>query len=52
MGVQSLWQLLEPVGRRVNIEAIANKKLAVGVCHVPSVQIVRFCCLWLPVQMA
>lgn len=30
MGVHGLWQLLEPVGRRVNIEAIANKRLAVG----------------------
>jgi DNA excision repair protein ERCC-5 len=29
MGVQGLWTLLEPVGRRVNIEAIANKRLAV-----------------------
>ena len=31
MGVQSLWTLLEPVGRRINIEALANKRLAVGV---------------------
>lgn len=30
MGVKGLWELLEPVGRRVNIEAIANKRLAVG----------------------
>ncbi len=30
MGVKGLWTLLEPVGRRVNIEAISNKKLAVG----------------------
>ena len=30
MGVHSLWSLLEPVGRRVNIEAISNKRLAVG----------------------
>jgi DNA excision repair protein ERCC-5 len=30
MGVQGLWTLLEPVGRRVNIEAIANKRLAIG----------------------
>jgi hypothetical protein len=30
MGVQSLWTLLEPCGRRVNIEALTNKKLAVG----------------------
>lgn len=29
MGVQGLWQLLEPVGRRVNIETISNKRLAV-----------------------
>lgn len=32
MGVQGLWALLEPVGRRVNIEAISNKRLAVGKC--------------------
>ena len=24
--------MLEPVGRRVNIETVANKKLAVGAC--------------------
>ena len=30
MGVQGLWILLEPVGRRVNIEALTNKRLAVG----------------------
>lgn len=30
MGVQGLWTLLEPVGRRINIEAIQNKRLAVG----------------------
>lgn len=30
MGVTGLWELLEPVGRRVNIEAISNKRLAVG----------------------
>lgn len=29
MGVQDLWSLLEPVGRRINIEAVANKKLAI-----------------------
>eukprot|EP00798_Chlamydomonas_sp_ICE-L_P030427 gene30427-35434_t len=29
MGVQNLWPLLEPVGRRVNIESIQNKKLAI-----------------------
>eukprot|EP00891_Asterochloris_glomerata_P008709 jgi/Astpho2/8709/gw1.00128.118.1_t len=29
MGVHQLWSLLEPVGRRVNIEALRNKKLAV-----------------------
>ena len=34
MGVQGLWTLLEPCGRRINIEAISNKKLAVGGwCH-------------------
>ena len=30
MGVKGLWPLLEPVGRRVNIEALTNKCLAVG----------------------
>lgn len=30
MGVHGLWPLLEPVGRRINIEAITNKRLAVG----------------------
>lgn len=27
---QGLWTVLEPVGRRVNIETVANKKLAIG----------------------
>ena len=31
MGVTGLWQLLEPVGRRVNIETLTNKRLAIGV---------------------
>ena len=30
MGVKGLWPLLEPVGRRISIEALANKRLAVG----------------------
>jgi hypothetical protein len=30
MGVKDLWQLLEPVGRRVNIETLTNKRLAIG----------------------
>lgn len=30
MGVKNLWQLLEPVGRRISIEALQNKRLAVG----------------------
>lgn len=34
MGVKDLWQLLEPVGRRINIEALTNKQLAVGAFHV------------------
>eukprot|EP00775_Hariotina_reticulata_P011344 gene11344-11493_t len=29
MGVQGLWTLLEPVGRRIDIQAISNKRLAV-----------------------
>ncbi|KAK9830500.1 hypothetical protein WJX72_012105 [[Myrmecia] bisecta] len=29
MGVHGLWPLLEPVGRRINIEALTNKRLAV-----------------------
>ena len=34
MGVKGLWPLLEPVGRRVNIEALTNKRLAVGMHHM------------------
>jgi hypothetical protein len=30
MGVTGLWPLLEPVGRRVNIETLAGKKVAIG----------------------
>lgn len=29
MGVKGLWPLLEPMGRRVNIESLAGKRLAV-----------------------
>eukprot|EP00252_Welwitschia_mirabilis_P021245 TRINITY_DN5382_c0_g1_i1.p1 TRINITY_DN5382_c0_g1~~TRINITY_DN5382_c0_g1_i1.p1 ORF type:complete len:1520 (-),score=430.47 TRINITY_DN5382_c0_g1_i1:9-4568(-) len=29
MGVQGLWELLAPVGRRVSVETLANKKLAI-----------------------
>lgn len=32
MGVQGLWELLAPVGRRVSVEALANKTVAVGAC--------------------
>ncbi len=46
MGVKGLWELLEPVGRRVNIETLTHKRLAVGaplqrlapVAHLPVVQ--------------
>lgn len=30
MGVQGLWELLAPVGRRVSVEALGGKRLAVG----------------------
>ncbi len=30
MGVKGLWELLEPIGRRVNIETLTHKRLAVG----------------------
>ncbi len=29
MGVHGLWPLLEPVGRRVNIETLSHKRLAI-----------------------
>ena len=29
MGVKNLWSLLEPTGRRVNIEALGGKRVAV-----------------------
>ena len=29
MGVQGLWTLLEPVGKRVNVETLQNRKVAV-----------------------
>ena len=32
MGVTGLWPLLEPVGRRISIEALQNKWLAIGEC--------------------
>ena len=31
MGVNNLWQLLMPVGRRINIESLEGKTLAVDV---------------------
>lgn len=30
MGVKKLWDLLEPCGRRISIEALTGKRLAVG----------------------
>ena len=30
MGVTGLWPLLEPVGRRVNVETLAGQRIAVG----------------------
>ena len=30
MGVTGLWPLLEPVGRRINVETLSNKRLAIG----------------------
>lgn len=41
MGVKGLWPLLEPVGRRISIEALQNKRLAVG--EWPSVPAVCAC---------
>ena len=29
MGVQGLWTLLEPCGKRVNVEKLSNRKVAV-----------------------
>lgn len=40
MGVHGLWELLAPVGRRVSVETLAGKKLAIGTpltsSHTPS----------------
>ena len=36
MGVTGLWPLLEPVGRRINIQALAGKCLAIGACTAAS----------------
>ena len=30
MGVHGLWDLLAPVGRRVSVETLAGKRLAIG----------------------
>lgn len=30
MGVHGLWELLAPVGRRVSVETLAGKRLAIG----------------------
>ena len=38
MGVQGLWTLLEPVGKRVNVETLTNKKVAVDA----SIWIIQF----------
>ncbi|KAL3698871.1 hypothetical protein R1sor_012947 [Riccia sorocarpa] len=38
MGVQGLWELLAPVGRRVSVDSLGNKKLAVDA----SIWIVQF----------
>lgn len=31
MGVRGLWELLAPVGRRVSVETLAGKRLAIDV---------------------
>lgn len=36
-----MWPLLEPVGRRVNIEALSNKKLAVGTVKSSGLGVLR-----------
>ncbi|CAI5529098.1 unnamed protein product [Closterium sp. Naga37s-1] len=44
MGVQGLWELLAPVGRRVSVEALANKTVAVDplrVLFLPTVPFLR-----------
>jgi DNA excision repair protein ERCC-5 len=38
MGVRDLWQLLSPIGRRVSIETLEGKKLAIDA----SVWIIQF----------
>lgn len=30
MGVHGLWELLAPVGRRVSVESLGSRKLAIG----------------------
>eukprot|EP00898_Chlorokybus_atmophyticus_P006635 jgi/Chlat1/6973/Chrsp52S06650 len=42
MGVQGLWSLLEPVGRRVSVEALGNKRLAVACTADASIWVVQF----------
>lgn len=42
MGVQGLWELLAPVGRRVSVETLANKRLAIGNSLRRSTSIVLF----------
>ena len=40
MGVQGLWELLAPVGRRVSVETLSGKKLAIGIHYSnPSLQV-------------
>lgn len=36
MGVHGLWELLAPVGRRVSVETLAGKTLAVGTPSNPN----------------
>ncbi|MCO5578233.1 hypothetical protein L7F22_032071 [Adiantum nelumboides] len=38
MGVQGLWELLAPVGRRVSVEALSGRKLAIDA----SIWIIQF----------
>ena len=44
MGVHGLWTLLEPVGRRIDIQAISNKRLAVGEYHASTALALLFSC--------
>lgn len=47
MGVHGLWELLAPVGRRVSVESLGSRKLAIGMCVFVIFEFRVWFCVWM-----